>query len=219
MIRTEHPTIGSVELFGQTIWLGWLMLAALAYSVILPVVFGRLKMGPARELHDKVLWADALMNKADWLAGLAAAVGVVGIGFGLWWADAAAALVIAADVLHDGYHHTTAAVRDLMDETPRSVDDKELDPLTSRMQAYVEGLPWVRASRSGCARKAASSRERSMPSPACPRLIRAGSPRRSGGCASFTGAWTMSRSCRCRKSRTRLPPNGPIGPRDAAPAA
>lgn len=147
LLTAEHPTIGSVEVFGQVIWLGWLMLGALAYSVVLPVIFGRLKMRPAQDLHDKVLWADALMNKADWLTGLAAAAGVIGIGFGLWWADAAAALVIAGDVLHDGYRHTTAAVRDLMDEVPRSVDDKEIDPLPARMQAYVAGLPWVRASR------------------------------------------------------------------------
>ncbi|WP_372624639.1 cation transporter [Falsiroseomonas sp.] len=147
LIRAEHPTIGSVELFGVTFWFGWVMLAALAYSVVLPVVFGRLKMRPARDLHDKVLWADALMNKADWMTGLAAAAGVVGIGFGLWWADAAAAILIALDVLHDGFRHTTAAVRDLVDEVPRTVDDKEFDPLPSRMQACVEELPWVRGSK------------------------------------------------------------------------
>lgn len=143
LIQSEHPTIGSVELFGTTIWLGWLMIAALAYSVVLPVIFGRMKMRLARDLHDKVLWADALMNKADWLTGLAAAVGVLGIGFGWWWADAAAALIIAGDVLHDGYRHTTAAVRDLIDEVPRTVGDEELDPLPGRVKAVVDGLEWA----------------------------------------------------------------------------
>jgi cation diffusion facilitator family transporter len=147
LIRGEHPTIGSVELFGASVWLGWLMMAALAYSVVLPVIFGRMKMRLAKDLHDKVLWADALMNKADWLTGLAAAVGVVGIGFGWWWADAAAALFIAADVLHDGYSHTAAAVRDLIDEVPRTVDDAELDPLPRQVTEVVEGMPWVRDSR------------------------------------------------------------------------
>ncbi|HEV7368207.1 cation diffusion facilitator family transporter [Arenibaculum sp.] len=144
LIHTEHPTIGSVELFGATVWQGWLMIAALAYSVILPVIFGRLKMRPARQLHDKVLWADALMNKADWMTGLAAAVGIVGIGFGWWWADAVAALFIAVDVLHDGGRHTAIAVRDLMDEVPRTVDGKGFDPLPSRMKGLVEELSWVR---------------------------------------------------------------------------
>ncbi len=147
LIRTEHPTIGSVELFGTSVWMGWLMIAALAYSVVPPVVFGRLKMRPARELHDKVLWADALMNKADWMTGVAAMAGIVGIGFGLWWADAAAALFIAVDVLRDGVRHTLAAVRDLMDEVPRSVDDREVDPLPGRVRAAVADLPWVAESR------------------------------------------------------------------------
>jgi cation diffusion facilitator family transporter len=147
LIKREHPTIGSVELFGVTMWFGWMMIAALAYSVVMPVIFGRLKMGPARTLHDKTLWADALMNKADWMTGLAAVVGILGIGMGWWWADAAAAILIALDVLHDGYKHTGAAIRDLSDEMPRTIDDKKFDPLIDKVQNHVEMLPWVRESR------------------------------------------------------------------------
>ena len=146
LVRAEHPTIGSVELFGVTFWFGWVMIAALIYSVVLPVIFGRLKARPARELHDKILWADALMNKADWMTGLAAAVGVIGIGFGLWWADAVAAILIALDVLHDGYKHTGAAIRDLSGEMPRTIDDRDFDPLLGRIKDAVDGLPWVRDS-------------------------------------------------------------------------
>ena len=62
LIKTEHPTIGSVEMFGVTFWFGWVMIAALVYSVVLPVIFGRLKTRPARKLHDKILYADALMR-------------------------------------------------------------------------------------------------------------------------------------------------------------
>lgn len=53
LIRSEHPTIGSVELFGTTFWLGWLMIAALIYSVVLPVIFGHLKMRLARQLMTR----------------------------------------------------------------------------------------------------------------------------------------------------------------------
>jgi len=42
------------------------------------------------------------MNKANWLTAGAAMVGVVGIGFGLWWADAAAAAIIPLDITEDG---------------------------------------------------------------------------------------------------------------------
>lgn len=143
LIKAEHPTIGSVGLFGTTIWMGWLMIAALIYSVVLPVIFGRLKMGPARKLHDKTLFADALMNKADWMTGVAAIAGILGIGMGWWWADAAAAIVIALDVLHDGVKHTGAAIKDLSDEMPRTLDDKDDDPLIEKANDYVSALPWV----------------------------------------------------------------------------
>ena len=42
-----------------------------------------------------MLYADAKMNKADWLTATAAMVGVVGIGVGLWWVDAVAAIAIS----------------------------------------------------------------------------------------------------------------------------
>lgn len=145
LIRQEHPTIGTVEIFGVTFWFGWLMIAALVYSVVPPVVFGRLKMRQARPLHDKVLWADAVMNKADWMTGLAAVVGVIGIGFGFWWADAVAALLIALDVLHDGFEHTRAAIHDLMDRVPRTIDDKEPDPIQTCVKEVAEALRWVEA--------------------------------------------------------------------------
>jgi divalent metal cation (Fe/Co/Zn/Cd) transporter len=86
LVTAEYPTINSVELFGQTIWLGWLMLPALAWSGLPAVFLGRAKIPLAEELHNKVLYADAKMNKADWLTAGAAMVGIVGIGFGLWWA-------------------------------------------------------------------------------------------------------------------------------------
>jgi hypothetical protein len=32
LVRFEHPAIGLIELFGQQVWLGWLMIGALLYS-------------------------------------------------------------------------------------------------------------------------------------------------------------------------------------------
>jgi divalent metal cation (Fe/Co/Zn/Cd) transporter len=42
------------------------------------------------------------MNRADWMTASAAMVGVIGIGFGIWWLDSAAAILIALDVVRDG---------------------------------------------------------------------------------------------------------------------
>jgi cation diffusion facilitator family transporter len=143
LIAAEHPTIGAITLFGQTFWLGWLMLPALLWSGLPAVFLGRAKMPLARELHNKVLYADAHMNKADWLTAAAAMVGVVGIGFGIWWADAAAAALISLDIAKDGLKNLRHAVNDLMDQTPTTVAHDDIDPLRDRVAEKLDELPWV----------------------------------------------------------------------------
>ena len=140
----EHPSIGVVQLFGHQIWLGWLMLPALVWSAIPAFFLGRAKLPLARSLHDKVLYGDAVMNKADWLTAGAAMVGVIGIAFGLWWADAAAAAFISLDIIHDGYRNLKAVVADLMDERPKVVDDSQIDPLPERVRTELRGMSWVK---------------------------------------------------------------------------
>lgn len=143
LVTAEHPTIGAITLFGQTFWLGWLMLPALLWSALPAYFLGRLKLPLARDLHNKVLYADAHMNKADWLTAGAAMVGVVGIGFGLWWADAAAAALISLDITKDGLKNLRHAVNDLMDQTPTTVTRDDTDPLRDRVAARLAELPWV----------------------------------------------------------------------------
>ncbi|MCW2163276.1 Divalent metal cation (Fe/Co/Zn/Cd) transporter [Microbacterium hydrothermale] len=144
LVTAEHPTIGTVNLFGATVWLGWLMIAVMAVTAVPPVIVGRLKLGLARELHDKVLYADADMNKADWMTSLGTIVGVLGIGVGLWWMDAAAAVFIAGSIVHDGVSNLRAAVVDLMDARATTFDDTRPHPLVGRVDQYLAGLPWVR---------------------------------------------------------------------------
>jgi cation diffusion facilitator family transporter len=143
LISFEHPSIGTVQLFGQPIWLGWLMLPALVWSAIPAVLLGRAKLPLASALHDKVLFADAKMNKADWMTASAAFVGVLGIAVGLWWADAVAALVISLDIVHDGITNTKTAVADLMDSRPMTVDRSSADPLPRRVENELRDLDWV----------------------------------------------------------------------------
>ncbi|KTE34050.1 MULTISPECIES: cation diffusion facilitator family transporter [unclassified Sphingopyxis] len=126
LVRQEHPTVGGITLFGHTIWLGWLMMAALVYSVIPPLVLGRIKLPVAKRINDKVLHTDALMQKADWQTGLAAIAGITGIGLGWWWADASAALFIALSIIKDAVGALEQAVAELLDGTPRALDSNEL---------------------------------------------------------------------------------------------
>lgn len=143
LISAIHPTIGSVELFGQQIWLGWLMIAALIYNIVPPLILGRKKLPLGERLHDKVLFTDAEMNKADWMTAVAAIVGIIGIGFGIWWADAAAAAFISFDILRDGLRNTWTAVKDLVDQVPRTIGTMERAPLLDRIRETAKGLDWV----------------------------------------------------------------------------
>jgi cation diffusion facilitator family transporter len=147
LASAEHPSIGTVELFGHQLWLGWLMELALLYSAVPAIVLGRMKLPLARELHDKVLFADAKINKADWLTAVAGMAGVLGIGLGLWWADAVAAAVISIDIVHDGFANLRTVVTDLMDKRPTTVDDSAVDPLTTRVEHEMQALSWVREAR------------------------------------------------------------------------
>ncbi|MCO6187849.1 cation diffusion facilitator family transporter [Rhizobium sp. L1K21] len=138
LIAMEHPTLGPITLFGETIWIGWVMMAALAYSVIPPVIIGRLKQPVSKRLRDKVLHTDALMQKADWMTGLAGILGVSGVGFGFWWADSVAAALIALDIAHDGLRAARVAIAELSDGMPRELGGTKIDKDAKALKSVLE---------------------------------------------------------------------------------
>jgi divalent metal cation (Fe/Co/Zn/Cd) transporter len=143
LLAREHPTIGALVFQGHVVWMGWLMIAVLLVSVVPPVILGRMKLKLASELHLKSLQTDADMNRADWQTALTGVAGIVGIGFGLWWADAVAALLISTSVLKDGLGNLSHAIRDLHDARPETTDRKQGDPLVGRMRTAICALDWV----------------------------------------------------------------------------
>lgn len=142
LVNVEKPPVGLTVLFGQEIWAGWLMVIVMAASGIPPVILGRMKMKLAEPLHDKVLYADADMNKADWSTALATIIGVLGIGIGLWWMDAVAAIVVAVSIIADGVRNLIAAVEDLTDTRAMTFDEKE-HPLIDEIEDITRAVPWV----------------------------------------------------------------------------
>ncbi len=128
LISQERPTLGHTDLWGVQVWSGWVMIAALIYSIIPPVVLGHMKVALAHELYEKTLYADGMMNKADWMTGLAGVLGVIGIGMGYWWADAVAAAIISLDVCKDGVTQLRRAISVLLNQRPTEVGSDE--PLT-----------------------------------------------------------------------------------------
>lgn len=147
LLQGEHPTIGSLFFFGRQIWMGWIMIVVLLYSAIPAMILGMRKLPLAKALHNKILFTDASAQKADYQTAFAAIAGIIGIGFGLWWADAAAALFISFSVLWDGYNNLKNAVRDLADRRPVHVQKQKPDSLLPEIEAFVNAMEWVRESR------------------------------------------------------------------------
>lgn len=138
IVSGEHPTIGTVSLFGGHVWLGWLMIAALIYSVIPPIILGRMKRPLARRTSDKILYTDADMNAADWQTGAAGVIGILGVAFGFWWADSAAAALISLSILKDGFQNSRAAVAELLDGAPRRMGGNDVSKAAEQLAALIE---------------------------------------------------------------------------------
>jgi len=126
LATAEHATVGSIVIFGQELWLGWLMVAAQIYALVPPMIIGRKELPLAEKLNDKLLHTDALMNKANWLTGAAGLAGIVGLGIGWWWADSLAAAIISLDVINDGVKALRSSTAELIDGAPRALSDPSL---------------------------------------------------------------------------------------------
>ena len=143
LIRLEHPSIGTVNLFGHTVWLGWLMIAVMAVIVVGPFFYGPAKVKAARTLHNKVLYADGDMATADWHTNAASIVGVLGVGMGLWWLDGAAAIFISVGIISDGLRNTRIALSDLMDQRALRYDSTAPHDDIATILGALHALPWV----------------------------------------------------------------------------
>lgn len=143
LIRVEHPSIGGLPIFGHVVWIGWLGLAALLYSSVPAFFLGRAKKKVGKRLHDKILLADAQVNEADWQSASAAMLGVIGIAFGLWWADSLAALFISFEIIRDGVSELRSALGDVMDRRPEELDERRPDPLPGSLTDYLTAQDWI----------------------------------------------------------------------------
>lgn len=143
LATAEHPPIGMMELFGMPVWAGWPMIIASIITAIPCVILGRIKAKLAPVLHNKVLAADADMNRADWLTAITTVIGILGIGIGLWWADSAAAILISITIINDGVQNLRACIADLMDARATTYDSKQPHPLVEEVRHTLRELDWA----------------------------------------------------------------------------
>ena len=143
LLAAEHPPIGLIEIFGTPVWAGWLMAIAVALVSIPSVILGHIKKKLAPDLHNKILFADADMNKADWMTGFGTAIGILGIGAGLWWADGAVAVLISFGIISDGLGNLRNCLADLIDARATTYDSKDPHPLIAEIRRELAKLDWV----------------------------------------------------------------------------
>ena len=143
LIEGERPPIGTVVLFGHSVWLGWLMMIVMVVSALGPVILGRRKLRLVEDFPDKVLYADADMNKADWMTAVATIIGLLGVGYGFWWMDAATAMAVSVSIIHDGVSNLRSAVGGLTDARPTDIHGKKHGAIDKAVNA-AEAEPWVR---------------------------------------------------------------------------
>jgi cation diffusion facilitator family transporter len=143
LVTAEHPTIGGFPLFGHVVWTGWLAIPVLLWCAIPAHLLGRAKRKTAEPLNDKNLAADAAMNEANWQSAGAAILGIVGVAFGLWWADSAAGVLISLEIIRSGWTEFRTALGDVTDRSPLTLDEKEDDSVGERIAERLREQPWV----------------------------------------------------------------------------
>lgn len=142
LIEGERTPIGLTVVFGQEIWAGWPMIVVVSVFGVRPAVLARYKLRYAKILHNKALYADADMSKADWMTSVATAVGVLGVGVGLWWADPAAATLVALSIVSDGVANLRSTISGVADTRTRTYDDKQPHPLNEQIIHRALEFSW-----------------------------------------------------------------------------
>lgn len=143
LVNHEVITIGTFRAFGETIWFGWLMILTIGYSIIPVYLIGRAKLKIAKKVNLQLLYVDAKGQKADWLTSVATIFGILGIGYGLWWTDAVAAIIIAIDILSDAFKSLKASFSEAMDRMPIDPLLKNQDPIVERVEEIVSREKWI----------------------------------------------------------------------------
>jgi divalent metal cation (Fe/Co/Zn/Cd) transporter len=147
LIHREYPAIGGYTAFGHTFWHGWLMIAVMFVTAVPPMMLARAKTPVAKLLHDKALYADADMNRANWLSNGSGIVGLLLMAWGFWWGDALAALFISFDIMRDGWNNVAKSLSDVMDHHPVDLETDRQDPVVAEVHRALRSLPFVAAEK------------------------------------------------------------------------
>ena len=121
--------------------------AVIGASIVIDFFRARILNKVAHETSSQALEADALHFSSDLWSSLAVLIGLAGVAFGLKWADAAAALVVAILVLFAGWRLGRRTIDTLLDTAPPGVADQVIR--IARRVPGVVGIDGVRVRQVG----------------------------------------------------------------------
>ena len=116
-------------------------------SIVMDFFRARVLYRVASQTSSEALEADALHFGSDMWSSLAVLVGLAGIALGYWWADAAAAIVVAVFVCLAGWRLGRRTINTLLDTAPAGLSDG-LTRLAERVPGVV-AVERVRARQVG----------------------------------------------------------------------
>lgn len=90
-------------------------IAAAAVGILGNQVVARYKLVVGRRIHSATMVADAKHSWLDALSSAGAMLGLIGVAFGLHWADAVAGLVVTLFICHVGWEVSTDIAHRLLD--------------------------------------------------------------------------------------------------------
>jgi cation diffusion facilitator family transporter len=99
----------------------WLGVAAAAVGIVGNQIVARYKLRVGTRIQSNTLVADAKHSWLDAVASAGALLGLIGVAFGLWWADGVAGLLVTAFIVHVGWEVTSDVLSHLMDSVDPEV--------------------------------------------------------------------------------------------------
>jgi cation diffusion facilitator family transporter len=127
---------------------GWIALVAAVVSVVVKEVLFHYTRAVARRTRSPLIDANAWHHRSDALSSVVVIVGVSGAMFGLFWLDAAAAIVVAVMVGWVGWRFIGSSVAELVDTGLSARKLAELDRLILSVEG-VRGYRQLRTRRMG----------------------------------------------------------------------
>jgi cation diffusion facilitator family transporter len=137
LLAHESPTVEA------TVW----AFAVILVSIVVDFFRARALSRTAKQTSSHALEADALHFSSDLWASLAVLVGLVGVHYGLPWADTVAALAVAVLVCIAGWRLGRRTIETLTDTAPHGVTD-QVRAIARRVPGVV-AVDQVRAREGG----------------------------------------------------------------------